>query len=37
MHTNLQTALDMSARLGIDFMPILSLIYNTNPAGVGLI
>jgi spermidine synthase len=37
MNTNLQTALDMSARLGIDFMPILSLIYNTNPAGVGLI
>jgi len=37
MNTNLQTALDMSARLGIDFMPILSLIYNTNPAGGGLI
>jgi spermidine synthase len=37
MNTNLQTALDMSDRLGIDFMPILALIYNTNPAGSGLI
>jgi len=37
MHANRQTALDMSARLGIDFMPILSLIYNTNPTGCGLI
>jgi spermidine synthase len=37
MSTNRQAALDMSARLGIDFMPILSLIYNTNPAASGLI
>jgi spermidine synthase len=37
MNTNLQAALDMSARLDIDFMPILSLIYNTNPAASGLL
>lgn len=37
MSSNLQTALEMSTRLGIDFMPILALIYNTNPAGSGLI
>jgi len=37
MNANLQTALDMSGRLGIDFMQILALIYNTNPAGGGLI
>lgn len=37
MATNMQTAMDLSTRLDIDFMPILSLIYNTNPAGASLI
>jgi len=37
MNANLQTALELSARLDIDFMPMLSLIYNTNPVGGGLI
>ncbi|MDC1287462.1 hypothetical protein N8198_06210 [Gammaproteobacteria bacterium] len=37
MASNMQTALDLSAQLEIDFMPILSVIYNTNPVGEGLI
>ena len=37
MASNMQTALELSAQLDIDFMPILSVIYNTNPVGDGLI
>jgi spermidine synthase len=37
MTSNMQTALDLSVQLEIDFMPILSVIYNTNPVGGGLI
>ena len=37
MTSNMQTALELSAQLDIDFMPILSVIYNTNPVGEGLI
>lgn len=37
MATSMQRAIDLSERLGIDLMPILSMIYNTNPAGRGLI
>jgi spermidine synthase len=37
MTSNLQAALELSTQLGIDFMPILSVIYNTNPVGGGLI
>ena len=37
MTSNMQTALDLSEQLEIDFMPILSVIYNTNPVGEGLI
>ena len=37
MASNMQTALELSAQLDMDFMPILSVIYNTNPVGEGLI
>jgi spermidine synthase len=37
MTSNIQAALELSAQLGIDFVPILSMIYNTNPVGTGLI
>ena len=37
MTANMHTALELSAQLEIDFMPILSVIYNTNPIGEGLI
>jgi spermidine synthase len=37
MTSNIQVALELSAQLGIDFVPILSVIYNTNPVGEGLI
>ena len=37
MTSNMRKALELSAQLDIDFMPILSLIYNTNPVGEGLI
>ena len=37
MTSNMQTALELSAQLDMDFMPILSVIYNTNPVGEGLI
>ena len=37
MPTNIQTAMELSTRLEIDFMPILSVIYSTNPSGDGLI
>jgi spermidine synthase len=37
MAANMQRALQLSAQLGIDLMPILSVIYNTNPVGQGLI
>ena len=37
MTSNMHTALELSAQLDIDFMPILSVIYNTNPVGDGLI
>jgi spermidine synthase len=37
MTANMHTALELSAQLEIDFMPILSVIYNTNPVGDGLI
>ena len=37
MPQNLEAAMALSSRLDIDFMRILSVIYNTNPAGRGLI
>ena len=37
MAASMQRAIDLSAQLDIDLMPILSVIYNTNPAGQGLI
>ena len=37
MTSNMHTALELSTQLDIDFMPILSAIYNTNPVGDGLI
>ena len=37
MASNMQTALDLSDQLDMDLMPILSVIYNTNPVGDGLI
>jgi spermidine synthase len=37
MTANMQQALALSAKLGIDLMPMLSVIYNTNPVGQGLI
>ena len=37
MSANMEIAERMSARLGIDFMPILSVIYYSNPAGNGMI
>jgi spermidine synthase len=37
MESNMQAAIDLSAQLEMDFMPILSVIYNTNPVGGGLI
>jgi spermidine synthase len=37
MSTNLQNALALSEKLEFDLMPILAVIYNTNPVGWGLI
>jgi len=37
MTSNMHKALELSAQLDIDFMPILSVIYNTNPVDEGLI
>jgi spermidine synthase len=37
MPSNMQAALTLSAQLEIDLMPILAVIYNTNPSGRGLI
>ena len=37
MSENLQKALALSDKFGFDLMPILSVIYNTNPVGKGLI
>ena len=37
MSSNLEKALTLSAKLGFDLMPILGVIYNTNPVGQGLI
>ena len=37
MPANMEKAMTLSAQLDIDLMPILSVIYNTNPAGSGLI
>ena len=37
MAQNMEAAMALSTRLEIDFMRILSVIYNTNPAGRGLI
>jgi len=37
MSENLQKALALSDKLGFDLMPILAVIYNTNPVGRGLI
>jgi len=37
MTSNMHRALELSAQLDIDFMPILSVIYNSNPVGEGLI
>lgn len=37
MPANMEKAMALSAQLDIELMPILSVIYNTNPAGSGLI
>jgi len=37
MAWHMQHALALSERLGIDFLQILSLIYNTNPVGAGVL
>jgi len=37
MSANMEKALEFSEKLGFDLMPILSVIYNTNPVGRGLI
>ena len=37
MSSNLGKALTLSANLGFDLMPILAVIYNTNPVGRGVI
>jgi len=37
LSSNLEKALALSAKLGFDLMPILAVIYNTNPVGRGLI
>lgn len=37
MSANLQKALALSDKFGFDLMPILAVIYNTNPVGRGLI
>jgi len=37
MSANLQKALALSEKFGFDLMPILAVIYNTNPVGRGLI
>ena len=37
MTANMQRALELTAQLDFELMPILSVIYNTNPAGRGLI
>jgi hypothetical protein len=33
----MQHAMTLSERLGIDFLQILSVIYNTNPVGAGVL
>jgi len=37
MTQNMQLAAELSERLGIDFMRVLAVIYNTNPVGLGVI
>jgi len=37
MSTNIQHAISLSERLDIDFKRVLSVIYNTNPVGCGVI
>ena len=37
MAANLNMAMELSAQIDIDFMPILSAIYNSNPVGDGLL
>lgn len=37
MSANMQKAMSLSEKLGFDLMPILAVIYNTNPVGRGLI
>jgi len=37
MSSNLEKALTLSEKLDFDLMPILAVIYNTNPVGRGLI
>jgi spermidine synthase len=37
MPTNMERAMALSEQLGIELMPILSVIYNTNPSGRGLV
>ena len=37
MSANMRQAMEMSARLGIDLMRVLSVIYNTNPVDRGVI
>jgi spermidine synthase len=37
MPANMERALELSAQLEIELMPILSVIYNTNPSGRGLL
>lgn len=37
MSKNIKCAASLSEKLGIDFVRVLSVIYNTNPVGVGII
>jgi spermidine synthase len=37
MSANMRQAMDMSERLGLDLMRVLSVIYNTNPVNRGVI
>ena len=37
MSENIRFAASLSEKLGIDLMPVLSVIYNTNPVGGGVI
>lgn len=37
MHWYMQHAMELSNRYEIDFLPILSVIYNTNPVGAGVL